>query len=184
MLELNFHPFPTLTTERLILRNVTEDDFEDMYQLRNDPDVMRYINKEEQTRERVGEFIQKIIYNNTNNEAINWMMCLKDDPRPIGNFAFWRVDKVNHRAEIGYMLAKSHWRKGYLNEAMQAGLDYAFNVMKLHSIEANINPENDASRKLLQKFGFQQEAYFKQNYYFRDQFIDSAIFSLLEEWRQ
>lgn len=183
MLELNFHPFPVLTTDRLILRKIEESDLEELYQMRTDPDVMRYINKEPQTREIVAGVIKQMHANWQNNDSINWAVTLKDDPRLIGSFGFWRTEKENHRAEIGYMLAKTHWRKGYLNEAMQAGLDYAFREMKLHSIEANINPDNDASRKLLQKFGFQQEAYFKENYYFNGTFIDSVIFSLLEKWR-
>ena len=183
MLEFNLHPFPTITTERLVLRKFEESDVEDLFRLRTDPDVMLYINKEEQTREIVANVIKQITTNWEHNDSINWAICLRDDPRLIGNFGFWRVDKYHHRAEIGYLLDKIHWRKGYLNELMQVALDYAFNVMKLHSIEAVINPDNDASRNLLQKFGFQQEAYFKENYYFKGEFIDSAVFSLLKEWR-
>jgi ribosomal-protein-alanine N-acetyltransferase len=184
MLEFNLHPFPTITTDRLVLRKFEESDLEDLLRIRTDPDVMLYINKEEQTREIVANVIKQIIANWENNESINWAVCLKDDPRLIGNFGFWRVDKYNHRAEVGYMLAKTHWRKGYLNELMPVALDYAFDVMKLHSIEANINAGNDASRNLLQKFDFQQEAYFKENYYFNGGFIDSVIFSLLKDWRK
>jgi ribosomal-protein-alanine N-acetyltransferase len=53
--------------------------------------------------------------------------------------------------------------------------------MNLHSIEANINPENIASRKLLEKTGFVREAYFKENYFFNGKFIDSEIYSLLNK---
>jgi ribosomal-protein-alanine N-acetyltransferase len=58
-------------------------------------------------------------------------------------------------------------------------MDYGWNVMGLHSVEANVNPENSASIRVLQKAGFVQEAYFRQNYFFRGRFIDSLIFCKL-----
>ena len=53
--------------------------------------------------------------------------------------------------------------------------------MNLHSVEANINPANEASTKTLEHFKFEREAYFKENYYFREKFLDSAIYSLLKK---
>ena len=66
-------------------------------------------------------------------------------------------------------------------EALCAIIEYGFNQMKLHSIEANINPDNIASQQLLEKAGFVREAYFRENYYFGGRFIDSAIYSLLND---
>ena len=62
---------------------------------------------------------------------------------------------------------------------MAAVLPVGFDQVGLHSIEANVSPENIASRRLLEKFGFKQEAYFKENYYFNGEFLDSVIYSLL-----
>ncbi len=70
-----------------------------------------------------------------------------------------------------------------MSEALEAVINYAFNTLKLHSIEANINPENNASRQLLIKAGFNKEAYFKENYYFNGHFIDSEIYSLIHKGR-
>lgn len=72
----------------------------------------------------------------------------------IGTIGFWKIDKENHWAEIGFLLHLGHQRKGIMQEAVAAVLSYGFSAIKLHSIEANINPANMASKKLLKKNGF------------------------------
>ncbi|MES2446488.1 MAG: GNAT family protein [Bacteroidota bacterium] len=58
-------------------------------------------------------------------------------------------------------------------------IHFAFREMKLHSISANINPGNDASRQILLKHGFEKEAYFKEDYYFQGKFLDSEVYGLI-----
>lgn len=79
------------------------------------------------------------------------------------------------------MLNSSQQQQGIMFEAIQKVTAFGFDSMKLHSIEANINPENMASKKLLEKAGFTKEAHFKENYFFNGRFIDSAIYSLLNK---
>jgi ribosomal-protein-alanine N-acetyltransferase len=68
---------------------------------------------------------------------------------------------------------------------MKAALHYAFDVMKLHSIEANTAPENTASQRLLERHGFVREGYFRENYFVNGEFADSAIYSLLgKDWKK
>ena len=66
-----------------------------------------------------------------------------------------------------------------MQEAIEAVLDYGFTAMQLHSVEANVNPANEASKKLLDKNNFIQEGYFKENYYYNGEFLDSAVYSLI-----
>ena len=77
------------------------------------------------------------------------------------------------------MLQTKHQGKGLVSEALQTVLDFAFNQMHVHSIEANINPFNDRSRNLLIKNGFIKEAYFRENYFYNGKFLDSEIYSLI-----
>jgi [ribosomal protein S5]-alanine N-acetyltransferase len=79
------------------------------------------------------------------------------------------------------MLHPNFWNKGIMKEALLAAIDFGFNQMKLHSIEAHINPDNVASGILLEKTGFVREAYFKEDFFFRGKFSDSAIYSLLNK---
>jgi ribosomal-protein-alanine N-acetyltransferase len=181
MLELNFNPFPVLTTERLVLRQMNEGDAQEMFFLRSDERVMKYLDrKPAQSVDEALAFIKMINTAIANNESINWAITLKGDSRIIGDICFWRIDGPNYRAEVGYRLHPEQHGKGIMNEALMAILDYGFNVMKLHSVEANTNPENQASIKLLERNGFVREGYFKENYFFDGKFLDSAVYSLVK----
>lgn len=180
MLEINFNPFPIITTPRLILRAIVAEDAEEIFALRSDAEVMKYIDRPlAKIAEEAIEFIKKNIDQIAANEGISWAISLKPGNALIGNIAFWKVDKENHRAEIGYMLHKAFHQKGIMQEALTAVLQFGFNAMHLHSVEANINPDNEASKRILLKNNFKQEAYFKENFYFDGKFLDSEIYSLL-----
>jgi ribosomal-protein-alanine N-acetyltransferase len=79
------------------------------------------------------------------------------------------------------MLYPDFWNKGLMKEALEAVINFGFNNMHLHSIEAHINPANAASAGILEKMGFIREAYFKEDYFFRGEFFDSAVYSLLNK---
>lgn len=183
MLELSFTPFPEIKTERLLLRRLTDNDAPEILFLRSDETVMKYIDRERPgSEEEALAFIQLVNSNIDKNEAIMWAISLKDKPGTlIGNIGFWRIISQHYRSEIGYMLHPSFWGKGIMKEALLAAADYGFSKMKLHSIEAHINPENAASGKVLEKAGFVREAYFKEDTFFKGKFIDTAIYSLLNK---
>jgi ribosomal-protein-alanine N-acetyltransferase len=180
MLTPNFNPFPTLLTERLILKQIGVDDAREIFELRSDKKAMQYLDRP--IARVIGDallLIQKIEKDLANNEGITWGIALKDQPGLIGTIGFWRIMKEHYRAEIGYMINPSFQGKGFMQEAISASIDYAFKIIKLHSIEANVNPNNLPSIKLLEKNHFVREAYFKENYYFDGRFLDSAIYSLV-----
>ena len=180
MLQVNFSPFPQLTTERLILRRVTKADVQEVFFLRSDKRVMKYIDKPlAQSLVDAYAFIERVDHLLENNEGINWGISIKDNSKLIGNIGFWRMEKEHFRCEVGYVLHPDFHRKGIMQEAMAAALKYCFEVMHFHSVEANVNPLNEASIKLLENNNFVREAYFKENYYFNGRFLDSAIYSLI-----
>ena len=181
MLRLHFFPFPELTTERLLLKQITPDDAPALFELRSNKQVMQYIDRPlAQTIDNAMALIKLITDALHSNDAITWGIFLKEQPaRLIGTIGFWRIQKEHCRAEIGYMLHPSLQGKGMMQEAMTKVLDYGFKTMNLHSVEANVNPSNEASIRLLERSGFVREAYFKENYFYNGQFLDSAIYSLL-----
>jgi [ribosomal protein S5]-alanine N-acetyltransferase len=181
MLELNFSPFPEIKTKRLLLRRLTDADAPEILFLRSDETVMKYIDREKtKSLEEAVAFIEMVNTNIDKNESIMWAIALQDKPDTlIGNIGFWRILNQHYRSEIGYMLHPAFWNKGIMKEALLATTDFAFNNMKLHSIEAHINPGNTASGMVLEKAGFIREAYFKEDFFFKGTFIDTAIYSLL-----
>ena len=181
MLELNFSPFPEIKSKRLLLRRMTDADAPELLFLRSDETVMQYIDREKtKSLEEATAFIQKINTAIDINDSILWAIALQDKPDiMIGNICFWRISNQHYRAEVGYMLHPDFWNKGIMKEALLTAIDFGFNEMKLHSIEAHINPDNVVSGILLEKTGFIREAYFKEDFYFRGKFIDTAVYSLL-----
>lgn len=180
MLTPNFTPFPTITTERLALRQLTMEDVNDLYKLRADEQVGKYIVRAPyQTGDEAIAFITKTETSIPNNEWIIWGITLKGENKVIGTICIWNLKKEHYRAEVGYELHPDYWRKGIIQEALTAIIDYGFKIMKLHTIEAIINPNNEASYRLLEKNRFVKEAHFKENYYHKGEFRDTAIYTLL-----
>jgi len=180
MLDLNFNPFPIIETERLILRRIILEDAPDYFLLRSNVDAMKHICKPLQTSiEETKALIDKVNEMINFNEGIGWAVCFKNENIMIGTVSFHKIAKDHYRAEMGYMLHPKYWRQGIISEAIKAIIDFGFNELKFHSIEAHIDPENTGSEKILQKFNFIKEAYFKENYFYNGQFKDTAVYSLL-----
>jgi ribosomal-protein-alanine N-acetyltransferase len=181
MLQLDFSPFPEIKTKRLLLRRMTFNDAHELFKLRSSELVMKYIDRERTKEIKDAEIIIGRIDNDiNNNNGIMWGITLAENPgRILGNIGYWRIMKEHQRAEIGYMLHPSFWRQGIMKEAIGTIIDFGFNRMNLHSIEAHINSENNASAKLLESTGFVKEAYFKEDFFFDGTFRDTIIYSRL-----
>jgi ribosomal-protein-alanine N-acetyltransferase len=182
MLTINFSPFPNLETERLLLRRVNSNDVKEILALRSNPDTMKYIPRPLlKTDEDALEHITMIDSKIDSNEGINWAITLKDNPKLIGIIGHYRIKPENYRAEVGYMLLPEYHGKGIISEAVKEAVNYGFNAMKLHSLEAVIDPENYASAKVLEKNGFVKEAHFIDYEFFEGRFLDSVIYSIINK---
>lgn len=183
MLQPVFTPFPELETERLLLRRIVMEDAPEIFFLRSDATVLQFLSKEPAaTIKEAEDFILRINNDIAGNEGIMWAIVLKEAPdKAIGSICFWRMVKENYRAEIGYVLNPQYWRKGMMKETIRKVLDYGFNTMGLHSVEARINPHNTASASVLESTGFVKEAYFKEDFFYREKFEDTAVYSRLNK---
>jgi ribosomal-protein-alanine N-acetyltransferase len=182
MLEFTFNPFPVIETERLILRRVTNDDANAVFEIRSNPETMKFIPRPllkntDEALELIAEIDSKI----TANTGINWAITLKDNPKLLGIIGYYRTQPENYRSEIGYILLPEFHGKGIVSEAVNRLIRFGFEDLKLHSIEAVIDPENIASEKVLQKCGFVKEAHFKESDFHGGRFVDKVIYSLLEK---
>ncbi|WP_276504195.1 GNAT family N-acetyltransferase [Terrimonas pollutisoli] len=147
----NFNPFPVLETERLSLRHLRSDDDNEIFFLRSDERVLKYLVAPKANNiEDARAFIRKII----DNDCVYWGICLKDQPQLIGTICFWNIAKGNKKAEIGYVMHPDFQGKGLMWGAISKVILYGFEQMKLHIIEAILDPENSRSVKLLEKNNF------------------------------
>lgn len=180
MLEFNFHPFPEIETDRLLLRRINNDDVNEVFELRSNPETMKYIPRPlVKNNEDALAHIEMIDEKIETNIGINWAITLKGNPKLLGIIGYYRMQPENYRAEIGYMLSPDFHGKGIIPEAVNILIKYGFEKLKLHSIEAVIDPENYASEKVLQKCGFVKEAHFKESEFWEGKFLDKVVYSLL-----
>lgn len=176
-----FNKFPELESKRLIFREFEKGDANDLFLIRSNDDVMNFMDSYKlQTIQETEKLISDIHISFKNKTGINWAIIEKSTNILIGYFSYWRIIKEHCRAEIGYALNPIFWGKGYMTEAMNRLIDFGFNKLNIHSVEANVNPKNEKSIQLLEKMNFKKEAYFRENYLFNGGFIDSIIYSLLE----
>jgi ribosomal-protein-alanine N-acetyltransferase len=181
MLHFQFTPFPVLTSSRLLFRKVTLDDIPEIIALRGNPEVMCFIPRPLVTNETEAiAHINANLEEIENNTALNWIVCLKDNPKAMGIVGFYRLKPEDYRAEIGYMLLPEYHGQGYISEAVERLIQYGFNDMQLNSIEAVIAPDNIPSQRVVLKNNFEQEAFFKEYEYYEGRFLDIQIYSLLK----
>lgn len=151
-----------------------------LLRLRSDPEVLRYVDREPlASAQEAKAYAQRIADDTAAGRGANWLIREQASGAPAGSIGLWRIDRANDLAELGYTLMPAYWGRGFARRALGAVLDYGFGVLGLHRIEANINPENEASRRLLERAGFRLEAQFRENYRFRDRHLDSHIYGLL-----
>lgn len=176
-----FETFPLIETERLILREIRPEDRNEVFEVYSNAEAMKYFGKIpftliEEADERIAT-TQKAF---ADKEGIRWGISLKPENKLIGSAGIWRIDKTHFRGEVGYELLPHQWRKGIMHEALVPIINFGFEKINLHTIEACTDPENLSSRKLLEKLGFEQEGYLKENFYFGGEFLDTVLYSLIK----
>jgi [ribosomal protein S5]-alanine N-acetyltransferase len=177
-----FKTFPEFESDRLLFRKILLSDAKDILLIRSDDDVMRFMDVDRfESISDAEKLINSIEEAYKKQEGITWAIIEKQSNSFIGYFGFWRMIPEHCRAEIGYALKREYWGKGYMYETINRMVRFGFENIKLHSIEANVNPANENSKKVLERVGFKKEAYFRENYLFDGKFLDSVIYSLLEK---
>ena len=176
--------FPQLRGKRARLRGPTVDDTDDLFALFSDPEVMRYWSRAPM-RERgeaeglIGEMREAF----ERRELINWVVADHED-RVIGTCTLFHFDPRHRRAEVGYALRSDHWGRGLASEAVSLAIDWALRTLDLHRVEADIDPRNEASRRVLERLGFRSEGVLRERFFVGDSATDSELFGVLaSEWR-
>jgi ribosomal-protein-alanine N-acetyltransferase len=114
-----------------------------------------------------------------NNGLTDFVICMKPNDKPIGKIGVWSGD------EIGFLLDRSQWHKGFANEALTAIIPYLFDERKFESISADVDPRNDASTGILKKAGFEVERIQEKTLEIGGVWVDSAYLRLTKErWEE
>ena len=151
-MNLDFSTFPELETARLILRKLSIEDAQAIYELRSDPEVAKLTGKEPfRSIDDAVTYINKIEKLIKNSACLFWAISYKDQSSLIGALCFWNFDIGNHSIEVGYELLPEFQKKGIMAEALAAIIDFGFENMQANTITAFPSIHNPASVTLLEK---------------------------------
>ena len=155
MLNRTFIPFPILTTERLTLRQLLTNDEQEIFTLRSDSEINKYLDRQiANTIDDARDFINRINENINKNDSLYWAITFSDKNILVGTICLFSFSDENDKCEIGYELLTNFQGQGIMKEAVEKVIDYAFNTIKVQKIEAFFHGDNQSSIKLLEKFSF------------------------------
>lgn len=165
MINLDFPTFPVLETERLILRKPSFEDRHEIFILRSDEGVNKYLDRPRaETLEDAVKHIERLMGLLVNKEWLGWAITLKESPKLIGSVGVWQFSYEERSADLGYELLPEYQGKGIMREAVKRVLEFGADEMHLLKATATIVEENTASAKLLKDFGFQLNLDFKDGH--------------------
>ncbi|QUJ69080.1 GNAT family N-acetyltransferase [Photobacterium sp. GJ3] len=175
-----------LNTDRLVLRPLTFSDAEPLFDIFSDPEVMQYWDGSPwHTLSQAYEDIQSSKASLDEPEKLVLGICDRESQTFIGKCMLFNIHPTSRRAEIGFGIAKAYWGKGVVFEAASALIRFAFEEMNLNRLEAEIDPMNRGSAKVLQKLGFVEEGYLPERWIVDGYLSDSALYGLLaKQWQK
>lgn len=182
--KMDWERLPTISTPRLSLRWISEDDVDAFYAIYSNPEVMRYWSTPPvPNRDAASKLISEIHEGFKRRELLKWGIALRTDNTLIGSVTLFHQEFTHRRAEIGYALGRAHWGNGYMQETLKAVLVYAFEVLGFHRIEADVDPRNAASIRTLERLGFQREGYLRERWQVNGEIQDAFFYGLLRpDW--
>lgn len=175
---------PELSSGRLNLRLLREDDATDLLTIFGDPEVMRYWSGEPWCDiGQAHQLLERDRASHADGSALRLGIERVGDRRIVGTVALFNLSMPNRRGEIGYALARREWGKGLMHEALSLFIDWIFGALGLHRLEADIDPANLASEQSLRRLGFQREGLLRERWIVAGKTADTALFGLLaREW--
>jgi RimJ/RimL family protein N-acetyltransferase len=176
---------PTLTAGRVLLRWLEEDDVDDLYRIFGDPEVMRYWSSPPLAdRAAAAALLAEIRELFARDELYQWGVALPDEGTVIGTCTLTSFHAESGRAEIGFALGRKHRGRGYMSDAVAGLLDYAFGPLGLRRLEADVDPRNGPSLRLLERMGFRREGLLRERWVTGGEVQDSIFMGLLRHDRR
>ncbi|MDZ4728779.1 MAG: GNAT family N-acetyltransferase [Xanthomonadales bacterium] len=171
---------PELETSRLLIRCLRMDDAAAMLEILSDEETVRYWGRPVMTElQQAQDYTRENLRWMEDGHCLYWGIEEKASGKMIGTCTLFKLDSTNRRGEIGYLLNRVYWHLGLMSEAMESVIAYAFTVLKLHRLEADTDPGNAASIRILEHFGFEREGLFRDRWLVNGVWCDSLMLGLV-----
>ena len=176
---------PTLESPRLRLRPFAADDVREVYELYADRDAVRFGYAPTMAGiDDARRVIQETLELARARTLFHFGVADAEHDRIVGHATLFRWDREHRLAEIGYSIRRDRWGLGLGSEAVATLITFGFECLGLRRIEADADPRNAASIRLLEKLGFVREGYMRERWEIDGEIQDAVCFGLLRrEWR-
>ncbi|MGH2614970.1 MAG: GNAT family N-acetyltransferase [Thermomicrobiales bacterium] len=174
-----------LKTERLILRELQETDWQALHAIESLPEVARFQSFEPRTVAESRAYIRDAIRGAADSPRLTYDLAvvLADEDRLIGRCGLGISESEPREAVLWYTLHPDQWGRGYTTEAARAVVNFGFRELRLHRIWADCDPANIASWRVLEKLGLRREGHLRENAWINGEWVDSFIYAILDrEW--
>jgi ribosomal-protein-alanine N-acetyltransferase len=173
-----------VASERLIVRPVEEGDLRALQEVNGDDEVTRFLPYVSWRSPADGRaWFERMSALGARGESIQYVLIERASARAIGTCLLFRYEESSARAELGYVLGRRHWGRGLMREALVAVIGCAFGAYGLRRLEAEVDPVNRASSRLLEGLGFVREGQFRKRWIDKGLAHDTLIYGLLsDEW--
>jgi len=171
-----------IETQRLILKNYTENELEDVHKLKSDPMVWKFSTKIATTK--MGDskiYLQSVLKNYNESKCDFQALFLRDTGEYIGEAGVLSFNNQNNRTIVGYNLLHRYWGNGYATEIIKGIIKHSFEVEKVERIEALVCDGNVSSRKVLEKSGFIQEGLLRNFAYIDNRYINVYYYGIIKD---
>ena len=174
---------PILHTARLTLRPFAKGDAVPLFNIFSDSEVVRFWSGAAWTDlSQADQMIEEALEGVGNNGILRYGIALKETGCLIGICNLRGFFAQNRRCELGYALGRAWWGHGFAAEALEALLGHAFGALDLNRIEADIDPRNEASARLLERLGFRHEGSMPERWIVHGEKADTAFYGLLKRY--
>ena len=175
-------PFPELPIDlaRLRLRRLEVSDIDALFAIYADKEVSRYLSTTPMTARAEAEaFFGRIRAGYDNGSSWQLAVERREDGVLMGNCLLFHFHEQSRRAEIGYTLGRAYWSQGYMREALVGLIGIAFGALDLNRLEADIDPRNDPSARILERLGFRKEGQLVERWIVAGEVSDTVYYGLL-----
>lgn len=165
---------------RVTVRPLRHEDLPDLFEVNGDDEVTAFLPYPTWRDPADGEaWFARMRGFDEAGSARQLVIARNDDGKVVGTALVFRHDEGSARAELGYVVGRAHWRRGYAREALAALVAYAFGPMGLRRLEAEVDPANVPSNALLRALGFTLEGRLRERWTAKGRTYDVNLYGLL-----
>lgn len=174
--------FHSLAGEKVYFKALNMEDAQEVHTYASDPEVSIFIGWNlMKSLEETREHIKLMLNRESAGTHLYASIVLKSTHEIIGTAMIFNFDEEANKAEIGYLIHRDHWGKGYGTEIVTLMTDFAFQSLHLHKLYAFVVDANIGSARILEKNGYELEGRLKDNYFIEDKYYDAFLFGKIKK---